>query len=140
MRGWLTGIAAVMLCVAQLGGTTGASIDCGPTPTVRCLLASIFSLAKTLPVDSDLRQQVGWAERELAPVDIKTALEFVITNVHDASPWHSIAWIARAGRLDRAISLAKQQKDAPDARMGGLLEVASRMLDRNDKRSATKIV
>jgi hypothetical protein len=138
MRSWLTGMAAIMLCVAEPGGATGRPIDCGPTLTVVCLSTAIFSLAKTLPDDSYFRPHVSFAVQELAPGNIKTALEYIATDTVDPAPWDDIDWIAQAGRFDRAISRAK--RSSPVARLGGLLAVAAQMLDKNDRRRATRIV
>ena len=142
MRGWSAGIAAVILCVAESGGAAGAPINCVPTPTVACLSAAIFSLAKMLPDDSYFRRHVSFAEQELAPGNIKTGLQFVVTDNPDPSPWEGIEWIAQAGRFDRAIELIERakQRSSPVERLGGLLAVATRMLDKNDRRRATRIV
>src|SRR5260370_36825518 len=114
MRGWPAGIAAVILCVAESGGAAGAPINCVPTPTVACLSAAIFSLAKMLPDDNYFRRHVSFAERELAPGDIKTALQYIVTDNPDPSPWDDIEWIAQAARFDRAISRAKQRSSPTD--------------------------
>jgi len=96
-------------------------------------------LAKTLPDDSYLRRPVSFAEQELARGNIKTALQFIVADNPDPSPWEDIYWIAQAGRFDRAIELAKQGS-SPVGRLGGLLAVATRMLDQNDRRRAIRIV
>jgi hypothetical protein len=139
MRNWFAVIVAMILYVAEPGGAAGGPIDCGPAPKVACLSAAIFFLARTLPDDNYFRRNVGFAERELAPGDIKTALEYVATDNPDPSPWDDIEWIARAGRFDRAISRAKQ-RSSPTERVGGLLAVAEHMLDKHDTRRATRIV
>src|SRR4051812_21956765 len=74
MRNWLAVMAAMILYAAEPEGAAGGPIDCGPTPTVPCLSAAIFSLARMLPDDNYFRRNVSFAERELAPGDIKTAL------------------------------------------------------------------
>jgi len=144
MRRWLGGwMAALMLCMMQCLGTTGGAtagpIDCGSAPSVKCLAAAIFSLAKTLPEDEWFRRHVSFAERELAPGDIKTALDYVSSDNPDPSPWEDIEWMARAGRFDAAIKQAKQ-RTSPVERLGGLLAVAAQLLDKNDPARATKIV
>ena len=139
MRGWFVAIAAMTLCVAGSEGAAGEPIDCGPTPTVACLSAAIFALAKTLPADSYLRPQVTFAEQELAPGNLKTALEFVVDDNPDPSPWADIGWIAQAGRFDRAIEKARQGHASVE-RLGGLLAVARRLLDKNDTARATRIL
>jgi hypothetical protein len=138
MRSWLAAIAALILCVAEPGGAADGPIDCGPAPTVKCLSVAIFSLARTLPDDSRLRESVGFAQLELAPGNIKTALEYLVTDKPDPSPWEDIEWIAKAGRFDRAIERATDQ-DLPVERLGGLLAVAASMLDNNDRTGATRI-
>jgi hypothetical protein len=97
-------------------------------------------LAKTLPDDSYLRRPVSFAEQELASGDIKTALQFIVADNPDPSPWEDLYWIARTGRFDRAIELAKKKEVQPVGHLGGLLEVARRMLDQNDRSRAVKIV
>jgi tetratricopeptide (TPR) repeat protein len=139
MRGWSGGIAALMLCLGAAEGAGAGPIDCGPAPSVKCLAVAIFSLAKTLPEDSHFRQYIGFAERELAPGDLKTALDYVVWDNPDPSPWEDIEWMAKAGRFDQAIKQAKQRK-APVERLGGLLAVAEQMLDKNDTTRATKTV
>jgi tetratricopeptide (TPR) repeat protein len=47
--------------------------------------------------------------------------------------------MARAGRFDQAIKQARQRK-SPVERLGGLLAVAARLLDKNDSARAKKIV
>ena len=137
MLRWLRALAALMMCVST--PCAAASVDCGPTPTVKCLAAAMFSLAKTLPEDGYFRKHVEFAEQELAPGDIKVALEYEIADAPDAPPWEDIDWIAKAGRFDRAIQLAKQRAQ-PATRLGGLLAVASYLLDRKDTTRASKIV
>jgi hypothetical protein len=139
MRSWPGGVAGLLLCAAAPGGAAGVSVDCGPTPTAACLSAAIFSLAKALPDDDPFREYVGFAERELAGSNLKTALDYIVTDAPDAPPWMDIEWIAQAGRFDRAIEVAKQ-REAPVERLGGLLAVASHLLDRNDRERATRIV
>jgi hypothetical protein len=124
------------LCV---GGSAGAPVDCAAAPTVACLSAEIFSLGKALPADSYLRPRLTFAEQELAPGDIKTALAYVVDDNPDPSPWEDIAWIAQAGRFDRAIEKA-EHRSAPVERLGGLLAVAARMLDKNDRVQATRLL
>jgi hypothetical protein len=139
MRDLLAGMVAMLVCVAEPGRAAGELIGCVPTPTVGCLSAAIFSLAKTLPADSYFRRHVSFAEQELAPGNIKTALQHVVADNPDPSPWEDIEWLAEAGRFDRAISRAKQ-RSSPVERLGGLLAMATHMLDKNDRRSATRIV
>jgi len=132
-------LTALLLCLSATVGATAAPIDCGPVPNVRCLAAAIFSLAKTLPEDNDFRRHVGFAEKELAPGNLKIALEYVVWDNPDPSPWEDIEWVARAGRFDRAIEQAKQ-RTSPVERLGGLLAVAGLLLDKNDTVRAQKIV
>ena len=110
MRSWLARIATLILCVAESGRASGAPVACVPTPTVACLSATIFSLAKTLRDDSYLRRPVSFAEQELARGNIQTALQFIVADNPDPSPWEDLYWIARTGRFDRAIELAKKRK------------------------------
>ena len=112
MRRWLGGWMAasmlcLMLCLGTAGGAIAGPIDCGSAPSVKCLAAAIFSLAKTLPEDEWFRRHVSFAERELAPGDIKTALDYVSSDNPDPSPWEDIEWMARAGRFDAAIKQAR---------------------------------
>jgi hypothetical protein len=139
MRRWLGGMAALMLCLGGADGAVAGPIDCGPAPNVKCLAAEIFSLAKTLPDDDSFREHVDFAAQELAPDNIKTALDYVISDNPDSWPWEDIEWMARAGRFDRAIEQANQ-RTSPVERLGGLLAVAGQMLDKNDTAPATKIV
>jgi tetratricopeptide (TPR) repeat protein len=134
--GWL---AAGMLWVGAASSAAAGPIDCGPAPSVKCLAAAIFALAKTLPDDYGFREHVGFAAQELAPGDLETAFDYVVWDNPDPLPWEDIAWMARAGRFDQAIKRAKQRK-APVERLGGLLAVAEQMLDKNDAARATKIV
>lgn len=137
MREWLSGIATFLLCMGATA--SAASADCGPVPNVKCLATEIFSLAKTLPADHFFRPHVAFAERELAPGDIKTALDYVVSDNPDPSPWEDIEWIALAGQVDRAIKQARE-RSLPVERLGGLLAVATNLLDKNDTARATKIV
>jgi hypothetical protein len=136
LGGWM---AALMLCLGTTGEAAPAPVDCGSAPDVKCLAAEIFSLAKTLPDDSYFRRHVSFAERELAPGDIKTALDYVVSDNPDSPPWEDIEWIARAGRFDAAIKRAKQRSSAVE-RLGGLLAVVEHLLDKNDKARAQKIL
>jgi hypothetical protein len=137
MSRWLVGVATFLLC---LGATAGAApVDCGPAPSVKCLASEVFSLAKTLPADGFLRQHVAFAEQQLAPGDLPTALEYVTSDAPDAPPWEDIDWIAKAGRFDAAIKQARQMKSVA-GRLGGLLAVAGRLSDRNEAARAQKLV
>jgi hypothetical protein len=139
MHKWLGGVTALLL---SLGATTAGRaepVGCGAVPSVKCLAAEIFSLAKTLPADDVFRRHASFAELQLAPGDIKVALEYVIEDNPDPSPWESIEWMARAGRFDAALEEARQ-RTSPVERLGGLLAVAERMLDKNDTARARKIV
>jgi hypothetical protein len=137
MRRWLGGIAAFLLCA----GTAAAAgpDDCSAAPDVKCLAAEVFALAKTRPADDFYRRHVAFAEQELAPGDIVTALGYVVTDNPDAPPWEDLYWIAKAGRFDLAVKQARQRK-SPVERLGGLISVAGFMLDRNDAARAQKIV
>ena len=139
MRGWLGGVTGFLLSLGATAAVGAEPAGCGAVPSVKCLAAEIFSLAKTLPPDDGFRRHVSFAEQELAPGDIKAALEYVIEDNPDPSPWESIKWIARAGRFDAAMREA-QQRISPVERLGGLLEVAGRMLDKNDIARARKIL
>jgi hypothetical protein len=132
-------MATFLLCLGVTAGASAAPIDCGPAPDVKCLAAEIFALAKTLPDDSYFRRHVAFAEQELAPGDIKTALEYVVSDNPDPLSWEDIEWMARAGRFDPAIKQARQRKSLVE-RLGGLLAVAAHVLDKNDKARAQKIV
>jgi hypothetical protein len=138
MRSWL-GLVAIGLCAGIPGRAAPVPIDCGPAPTVSCLSAAIFSLAKTLPDKDGFREHVSFAERELAPGSRMIALQYVIYDNPDPPPWEDIDWISRAGRFDRAIELAKQ-RSLPVERLGGLAAVAKYMLEKNDSARATQIV
>jgi hypothetical protein len=90
MRTRLGGIAAfilsgIILSVGAPGEAAEEPVDCGPKPTVACLSAAVFSLAKTLPDNSYCRKYGGFAEQELAPGDIKTALEYVVGSTSSVS-------------------------------------------------------
>ena len=135
----LAPMMALLLCLSATGGAVAAPVDCGAAPTAKCLATAIFSLAKTLPANDEFRRHVGFAERELAPGDLKTALEYVVWDGPDSPSWDGVDWIARAGRFDRAIELTKQLK-SPVARLGGLLAIGSRLLDKNNVARAKKIV
>jgi tetratricopeptide (TPR) repeat protein len=137
MRRWLGGIAALLLCAGT--AATAGPADCGTTPDVKCLAATVFALATTLPASNSIRQQVAFAEQELAPGDIVTALEYIVTDYPDPPPWDSIDWLAKAGRLDVAIKQARQLK-SPAERVGALLAVAASLADRKDATRAQKVV
>ena len=139
MRGWLGGMMAFLLSLGAVAGAAAVPVDCGPAPDTKCLAGEIFTLAKTLPEDDGFRRHVAFAEQELAPGDLKTALEYVVWDNPDPSPWEDVEWIARAGRFDAAIKAA-QLRTAPVERLGGLLAVAEQKLNRNDKAAAQKIV
>ncbi|MFC5324219.1 hypothetical protein [Bradyrhizobium oligotrophicum] len=114
-------------------------IDCGAAPTPKCLASAIFKFAKTLPDDSYFRRHVAFAEQELALSDVKLALDYVHSDPADPPPWEDIDWIARAGRFDRAIQVANERTEAVE-RLGGLLAVATQLLDKGQTARATKIV
>jgi tetratricopeptide (TPR) repeat protein len=135
----LRALVAAWLCVAAAGPATAASIDCSAAISTECLAAAIFSIAKTLPENESFRQRVAFAETELAPGDLKTALEFIVGEAADPPSWEGIEWIARAGRFDRAIEHARQAK-SQIARLGGLLAIAALYLDKNDTARAQEIV
>ncbi|QPF87659.1 hypothetical protein IC762_15790 [Bradyrhizobium genosp. L] len=116
-----------------------APINCGSEPSVKCLADAVFALAKTLPADNFYRKHVAFAERELAPGDIRVALDYVNWDNPDPAPWEDIDWIARAGRFDVAIERAKQRTE-PIQRLGGLLAVATWMLEKNETARAKQIV
>src|SRR5258708_18645219 len=137
MRGWLGGIATAFLCLSGMAGA--GPLNCGPSPTAKCLATEIFALAKTLPADDGFRQQVAFAEQELVPGDLTVALEYIVSDNPDPLPWEQIDWMARAGRFDPAIKRA-EQRVSPVERLGGLLAVAERLLDKNDAVRAQKIV
>lgn len=138
MRRWVRGAAALVFCLAASAAVAAEPVDCGPAPSVKCLSAAVFSLAKALPDDHFFKRQVDFAERELAAGNPKTTLEYVVSDNPDPSPWEDIDWIAQAGRFDRAIELAKQ-RDSAVTRVGGLLAVARHMLEKNDRARATRI-
>lgn len=139
MRSWFGRMAAFLLCLGTTAAACAGPVDCGPAPSVECLSAEIFSLAKTLPADDGFRRHVGFAERELAPGSIKIALEYVVWDNPHPLPWEDIEWMARAGRFDRATEQA-QKRLSPVERLGGSLAVAAQMLDKNDWARAKKIV
>jgi hypothetical protein len=139
MRGWLGGVMAFLLSLGVTAGVVAEPAGCSAVPNVKCLVAEIFSLAKTLPADDGFRRHVSFAEQELAPGDVKVALEYVIEDNPDPSPWEGIKWMARAGRFEAAMKEARQ-RTSPVERLGGLLEVAERMLDKNDTARARKII
>ncbi|MGY4418330.1 hypothetical protein ACVWY2_000755 [Bradyrhizobium sp. JR6.1] len=136
MRGWLIGMAASMLC---LSSSAAIPIDCATAPSVKCLAAEVFLLAKKLPPRDDNRARVEFAEQELADNDLKTALDYVISDNPDPAPWEDIDWIARAGRFADALETARQRKSTVD-RLGGLLAVASRLAEEKDAAQAREIV
>jgi tetratricopeptide (TPR) repeat protein len=137
MLRWLGGVAAVVLsCGAS--AAAGEPPDCAAAPNMTCLAAQVFALAKTLP-DAYFRRHVEFAEQELALGDIKVALQYVVADNPDAPPWEDVDWIAQAGLFDRAIALANQRV-SPVERLGGLVAVAKRMLDKNQTARAARIV
>lgn len=138
MRIWFGGIVAALTWLG-VAAASAAMVDCGSTPSVKCLAMAIFSEARTLPADDFHRKHVAFAEKELAPGDIKVALDYVAADNPDPSPWEDIEWIARAGRFDRAIEIAKK-RTSPVERLGGMLAVAAEMLDKNERVRARKIV
>lgn len=138
MRGWLGAITAMTLCMGMAKAAAPTSMDCGSSPTIACLSTEVFSTAKTLARDNSYRKHVEFAEQELAPGSTKVALQYVIEDNPDPSPWEDIDWISRAGRFDRAIELAGQ-RSSPVERLGGLTTVAQYMLE-SDRTRATRIV
>lgn len=138
MRVWLGGIVAILSWL-DVAAAPAAMVDCGAIPSVKCLAPAVFSEARMLPADDFYRKHVAFAEKELAPGDIKIALDYVVSDNPDPSPWEDIEWIARAGRFDRAIKIAKE-RTSPVERLGGMLAVATEMLDKNERGRARKIV
>jgi tetratricopeptide (TPR) repeat protein len=139
MLWWLRGLAAVVLCWGMSAGAVGQPVDCGAAPTAKCLASVIFKLAKTLPDDSYFRRHVAFAEQELAPGNVKVTLDYVHSDAPDPSPWEDIDWIAQSGRFDRAIQVANERTSAVE-RLGGLLAVATQLLEKTQTVRATKIV
>ena len=137
MRRWPGGIAALLLFAGHAAAAGPA--DCGAAPDVKCLAAEVFTLAKTLPEGHPHRQEIAFAEQELAAGDIPTALDYIVTDNPDPLPWDEIDWLAKAGRIDAAITQARQLK-SPAERVGALLAVAVRLVDRKDTTRAQKIV
>jgi hypothetical protein len=88
-------------------GARAAPIDCGPAPSVKCQATEVFALAKTLAADQWFRRTLAFAEQNLAPRDIKTALEYVVWDNLDPLPWEDIEWMA-AGRTVRSSHQARQ--------------------------------
>jgi hypothetical protein len=138
MRIRLGGVVAILSCLGLVASAQAAAVDCGPAPSVKCLATAVFATARTLP-DDFYRRHVAFAEQELAPGDVKIALDYVVSDSPDPSPWEDIEWIARAGRFDRAIKVAKE-RTSPVERLGGMLAVATAMLDKNERLRAQKIV
>ncbi|NPU14757.1 hypothetical protein HL666_28690 [Bradyrhizobium sp. 83002] len=138
MLRWPLGLTAAMGLILS-AAAEGQAVDCGAAPTVKCLASTVFRLAKTLPEDSFVRRQVTFAEQELAPGDLKVALSHIHSDAPDSPPWEDIDWIAQAGRFDRAIELARQRASAVE-RLGGLAEVASQLLDKEQTARAAKLV
>ncbi|PDT73323.1 hypothetical protein CO675_31350 [Bradyrhizobium sp. C9] len=134
-------MSGIAVCLLYLGApASAAQINCGPSPGIKCLAVTVFSLGKKLPANDTLyRPHVAFAERELAPSDLKTALEYIISDNPDPSPWESIEWIAQAGRFGDALALARQRKSTVE-RLGGLLSVASHLLEAHDVAQAREIV
>jgi hypothetical protein len=93
-----------------------------------------------LPRISGFGGTLAFAEQNLAPRDIKTALEYVVWDNLDPLPWEDIERMA-AGRTVRSSHQARQTAEkSPVERLGGLLAVAAHMLDANDKGRGQKIV
>src|SRR4029079_2067071 len=98
MRGSLGAVVAFVLgCLVATGGIKAGPVDCGSAPGINCLAAEIFSLARTLPADSFLGRHIAFAEQELAPGDIKIALEYVISDNSDGPPWEDMDWVTARG-------------------------------------------
>ncbi|MBR0895585.1 hypothetical protein JQ616_11545 [Bradyrhizobium tropiciagri] len=135
MRGWVGGLAASMLCVSS---SVAIPIDCATAPSVKCLAAEVFLLAKKLPPGDGNRAHVEFAERELADNDLEVALDYVISDNPDPSPWEDIEWIARAGRFADALETARQRRSTVE-RLGGMLAVASLLVGK-DAAQAREIV
>ncbi len=135
MRGWLSGMAASMLC---LSSSAAIPIDCATAPSIKCLAAEVFLLAKKLPAGDGNRAHVEFAEQELADNDLEVALDYVISDNPDPPPWEDVEWIARAGRFGDALETARQQKSTV-ARLGGMLVVASLLVEK-DAAQAREIV
>jgi hypothetical protein len=116
----------VALALAMPAAAT--NFDCGPKPTVECVGAHLFAIAKTLPDESTgTRKRAIFAESELAPGSFIVAVEYLAFEDPDPTEWDSVYYLARAGRFDQAIATAKRA-DPPVVRLGGLLAVATNMV------------
>lgn len=126
MRVWAFCIATALMCSAAPAAAD--TIDCGSPLRLQCLTSHMFALARELPDDHPERRKAAFAEEKLAPGSMDVALRYLVSDNPDPPPWEDIAWIARAGRFDPALDLARGA-DAPVRRLGGMIAVAQQLAE-----------
>jgi tetratricopeptide (TPR) repeat protein len=127
----------LVLCGASI--CRAADFDCGPQPSLSCITPYLFAAAKSPAVDEFIRSSARFAESELAAGNIAVAVEYVITDNPDPSPWEHIQYMARAGLFDRAIEESKRA-ELPEGRIGGMLAVAWQLAEAKAFDRAAKIL
>lgn len=135
-------VAAAVLPLLLLGGVSisrAADFDCGPKPSLMCIAPYLFALAKSPTADDFTRQSASFAESQLAPGNIAVAVEYIVADNPDPSPWEHSHYLARAGLFDRAIEEAKRA-ELPEARIGGMLAVAWQLAEAKAFDRAAKIL
>ena len=126
-------------CCALVTANAAGPGDCDAAPDVKCLAAEVFALAKTLPDNDFYRPHVVFAEKELAPSDIVTALDCVGTEILILLHGRTSIGSPRPDVSTSPIKRARQLK-SPGERVGALLAVAVSLVDRKDTTRAQKIV
>jgi tetratricopeptide (TPR) repeat protein len=135
-------VVATVFWLLVLGGASvsrAADFDCGPNPSLSCIAPYLYAAAKSPSVDDFTRNSASFAESELAPGNIAVAVEYVVSDNPDPSPWERIRYMARAGLFDHAIEESKRA-EVPSARIGGMLAVAWQLAEVKAFDRASKIL
>jgi hypothetical protein len=128
-------VAALAICTPALA----ADFDCGPRPSLQCVGAHLIGIGKRLPPDHWFHERTIIAERELAPTNPRVALEYLVDPDLHPAPWERTLYLTLAGLLDRALEIARSETE-PDARIGGLIEVAGHLAQAKDFERAAQLL
>jgi hypothetical protein len=106
---------------------------------VQCVATHLVAVAKQLPPDHYFHERADIMQAELAPADPAVAAAYLIDQNPHPLPWEQVHYLMRAGRLDRALEIARADAD-PDARIGGMIEVANRLAQAKDAERTAQLL
>jgi hypothetical protein len=133
--------AATLSLIMFSGASTScaADFDCGLKPSLACVGAHLFAVARLPLVDKFKHVRASFADSRLMPGNVVVAVEFFVDDNPDPTPWEDIHWLARAGLFDNAMAQAKRAK-SPEVRIGGMLAVAWHLAHAKAPSRAAKIL